>query len=214
MTGSARRSEAGFTLVEMLVALSICGLLAAGGVTLLRSSVSAQEGVTTKLERDRGEARIVALFQSDVSQAVARPLTGMGDSRAPSLTGDPANLSLTRDGWSNPGDQPRSSLQRVSWSVDAGAIVRTAHLFLDGSDSGQGARLGEGIGSVRFRYRRADGGWSDRFRPDDRQLVPTAIEMTVTRDGGPLVVVAALPPRGLERAVTPPPAMAPAESAS
>lgn len=192
--------EAGFTLVEMLVALAIFGLLAAGGVALLRSSIAAEGAVAERLDRDRSEARIVALFQADVSQAVARPLTGMGDSRAPSLSGDSRRLSLTRAGWANPGEQPRSSLQRVSWAGAGDQVVRNAHLFLDGSDPGEAARLGADVTFVRFRYRRADGGWTSAFVPDERQLLPAAIEMTVGRGGSALVVVGALPPRGLEPA--------------
>lgn len=197
---SRSQREAGFTLVEMLVALAIFGLLAAGGVALLRSSVAIQDQVGERLDRDRGDARIIALFQADVGQAVARPLTGMGDTRAPSLSGDATRLSLTRGGWANPGEQPRSSLQRVSWSASEGQVVRRAHLFLDGSDPGDAARLGEQVAAVRFRYRRADGGWGPAFVPDERQLLPAAIEMTIERGQRSLVIVAALPPRGLEPA--------------
>lgn len=188
----------GFTLVEMLVALAIFGLLSAGGIALLRASLSTQEGVAERLEADRGAQRVVALFQADVSQAIARPLTGLGDARAPSLEGDSGTLSLVRDGWANPGDHPRGSLQRVSWAGRGGAVTRTAHLYLDGSDSGEPAAFASGVRSVRFRYRLADGAWSASFRPTERQLLPAAIEMAVDSDGATLVVVAALPPRGAE----------------
>ncbi|KAB2855935.1 MAG: type II secretion system protein, partial [Sphingopyxis terrae] len=51
-TGSARTEVAigqhGFTLVEMLVALSLFAAIAAMGVSLLRSSVDTQEAVQTR----------------------------------------------------------------------------------------------------------------------------------------------------------------------
>lgn len=188
----------GFTLVEMLVALAIFGLLSAGGIAVLRASLTTQDAVAGRLEADRSAQRVVALFQADVSQAIARPLTGVGDARLPSLEGDSASLSLVRDGWANPGDHPRSSLQRVRWSGRDGAVVRTAHLYLDGFDPGEPAAFASGVRGVRFRYRFADGTWNPSFRPTDRQLLPTAVEMSLDSKGSTLTMVVALPPRGPE----------------
>ena len=188
----------GFTLVEMMVALAIFGLLSTGGIAVLRASLRTQDGVAARLEADRGVQRVVALFQADVSQAITRPLTGVGDAREPSLEGDSASLSLVRDGWANPGDHPRSSLQRVSWAGGNGAVTRTAHLYLDGSDRGEPAAFASGVRSVRFRYRLPDGAWSASFRPTARQLLPAAVEMTMDSNGSTLTIVAALPPRGAE----------------
>ena len=199
MTGARTRSEAGFTLVEMLVALVVFALLSAAGVALLQSSVAAQGRIAERLEADRNAQRIVALFQADVSQAIARPLTGVGARRDPSLEGSSSRLSLIRGGWANPGQHPRSTLQRVTWTARGDSVRRTAHLYLDGTDPGAAAGFADGVRGIRFRYRLIDGSWSDRFSPSERQLLPAAVEMTVARARGPLVIVAALPPRGAER---------------
>lgn len=193
----------GFTLVEMLVALAVFGLLSAGGIALLRSSLANQESVTARLDRDRGAQRVIALFQADVGQAIARPLTGVGDPRAPSLEGGPDSLSLVRDGWANPGGHPRSSLQRVTWSARAGSVARAAHLSLDGSDPAEPAMFAQGVREMRFRYRLADGRWVDRFAPTEQQLLPAAIEMRMRLPDGAVVVLAALPPRGMEPNASP-----------
>lgn len=195
---TARSTEVGFTLVEMLVALAVFALLSAGGIVLLRSSLATQEVVSVRLDSDRSEQRIVALFQSDLSQAIARPKIGVGDVREPSLKGSASSISLVRDGWANPGDHPRSSLQRVSWTRQDDKVARQAHLYLDGQDAGEPATFATHIRNVRFRYRLADGNWSDSFTSNERQLLPAAVEMTVEREGGALTIVVALPPRGLE----------------
>ena len=44
----------GFTLIEMLVALSLFAAIAAIGVGLLRSSVDTQDAVQTRLKARRG----------------------------------------------------------------------------------------------------------------------------------------------------------------
>ena len=191
-------NDRGFTLVEMLVALVIFGLLSAAGVAVLRASVTTEEGVIRRLEGQSGQERLIALFRDDVAQSIARPLTGLGDTRQPSFRGEPTRLTLVKNGWANPGEQARASIQRVEWAVQAGKAARVAHLFLDGSDPGQAAGLAD-ASAMRFRYRLASGGWSDRFEPSERELLPGAVEMTVEGiNGRSLVIVAALPPRGLE----------------
>jgi hypothetical protein len=88
----------------------------------------------------------------------------------------------------------------VQWTLKDGKIARIAHLFLDGSDPGQAAAMIEAT-AVRFEYRQGDGGWSDRFVASERELLPSAVRATIEQvSGGNLVVVAALPPRGLEPA--------------
>ncbi len=192
-------AEQGFTLVEMLVALVIFALLASAGVGLLRGSVATQDAVDRSLDAGSAQVRLASLFNADVGQAIARPVTGLGTSREAPFEGSASSMSLTRAGWANIADQPRSSLQRVDWRIAEGGVARVAHLFLDGTDAGQPALLMRDVARVAFRYRRVDGRWSDQFRSSERELLPAAVEMTVSLASGvPLIVVAALPPRGLE----------------
>lgn len=191
-------TERGFTLVEMLVALVIFSLLSAAGLAVLRASVTTEEGVVARLDGQSGQDRLIALFRDDIGQAIARPLTGIGDTRQPSFRGGPTRLTLVKNGWANPGEQARASIQRVEWTMQGDDATRIAHLFLDGSDPGQPATLVKAR-SVRFRYRQPDGEWSDRFEPTERVLLPAAVEMTVELvSSAQLTIVAALPPRGAE----------------
>ena len=201
----ARESEAGFTLVEMLVTMVIFAMIAMAGVGLLRASVDTQSAIDNRLSGLNGQERVAALFTADLGQAIARPLVGLGERRLPSFSGTSASLSLMRGGWANPDGQPRSTLQRVEWTGVQSNVSRIGHLFLDGSDPGQPAIIQRDVDSFSLRYRRVDGSWVDRFESSERELLPAAVEMTArVRGRPPLVVIAPLPPRGLEPEEKPP----------
>lgn len=194
-----RDGEAGFTLVEMLVAMLIFAMIAVAGVGLLRASVDTQAAIDRRLGGINAQERVAALFTADLGQAVARPQPGPGESRQPSFRGTPSAVSLIRGGWANPDGLPRSSLQRVEWTGSQSNVSRIAHLLLDGSDPGQPAIIQRGVETFKLRYRRADGSWTESFSSTKREMLPAAVELTAgSRSGRPLVVIAALPPRGLE----------------
>lgn len=177
----------------------IFAMLAVAGVGLLRASVDTQAAIDNRLDRLNGQERVAALFTADLGQATARPQVGLGESRQLSFIGTPSSVSLMRGGWANPDGLPRSSLQRVEWTGSQSNVSRIAHLFLDGSDPGQPAIIQRDVETFTLRYRRADGSWTESFSSTEREMLPAAVEMTARARGGlPLVVVAALPPRGLE----------------
>ena len=194
MTARDPSFEAGFTLVEMLIALSIFALLAAAGTGLLRASVDTQAAAGRKLEAIGSIGRVHALLASDVGQAVQRPPIA-GQAPLPAFTGEATRFELVRTGWLNPGDAPRANLQRVIWQGTAGGLQRTGNDQLGRGQPGLAATLGRGLGQARFRYRRADGSWADSFRSDPEQPLPTAVEVMIATRTGPLVMLFASPPQ-------------------
>ena len=187
------RGEGGFTIVEMLVALSIFALLSAAGVTMLRSSVDTQAAVDERLTELGAAGRLHALLASDLGQAVDRATRGPGGER-PAFSGEASAMRLVRTGWSNIDEAPRSDLQRVEWRAQQGGVVRVGQTRLDGGDEGQPAVLARSIANAAFRYRNLDGSWSSLFLSSEQQPLPTAVEVTLTPQGSaPVVMVFALP---------------------
>lgn len=128
------RRRAGFTLVELMVALFIFGVIAAAGVALLTFSTTNRE--TVKAAADEGAAlqRTRQLLKADLGQAVARGVRGEGASVEPAFAGpEGARLfAVTRSGWSNHSRQSRASLQRVEWTLEGGELIRRIRPSLDG----------------------------------------------------------------------------------
>lgn len=194
MMKRAAAAQAGFTLVEMLVALGIFALLAAAGVGILRASVDTQSTVEDHLGQIRDLGRLDALLSSDLAQAVDRP-TRTASGERPAFLGQPGHMELVRAGWSNVDSSRRSDLQRVQWQQEGANLTRTGFLHLDGSDEGSAsAVLARNISRASFRYRTAAGEWASSFSSTDKEPLPAAVEATVSLPGGdPVVIVVALP---------------------
>lgn len=182
--------SAGFTLVELLVALTIFAMLAATGVTLLSFSVRTQEAAGERLDRLAEIRRAGALLTSDLAQAAAR--VSRDEAGAPraamiggSGQGDATLLSLVRRGWENLDGADRPSLQKVEYRWVAGRLERTAYRFLDGSAPMPSVAVVTGVRAMRLRYRGPRGEWRDRWDPAQPLLLPTAVEMVIdTEESG------------------------------
>lgn len=179
------RAERGFTLVEVLVALLIFGMLAAGGVAILSFSVRAQGATAAKLDDLGALNRTLSLLSADLAQAVDRPARDERGVRRPAFVGeaggaaDPA-LRFVRAGWSNPDAAPRPGLQKVAYRVAGGVLERVGYPMLDGAAPLAPAALLTGVADARLRYR-YKGAWSDRWDGANGLALPDAVELRIVR---------------------------------
>ncbi len=190
MTGR-RSSDLGFTLVELMVAMFIFGLLSAAGVALLRFSVDSQEASRDALAEMSDIRRMNASLTNDLTQIAPRPARDQAGVRQNAFFGGDGSdgdvlLSFVRRGWSNYDDEARASLQKVDYRLVEGVLERRAYVHVDGAEPLPAARLVEGIESIVLRYR-SDGEWRERWDPTQATDLPDAVEMTVTIEGlGPV----------------------------
>ena len=176
--------ERGFTLVEMLVALLIFGMIAAAGVGLLRFSVDAQAATKTRLEAMASERRVEALIASDAAQAVPRITRNETGDPVQAFDGGPGGFTLVRAGVDPLGDTTRPSLQKVAYALENGRLIRRTWPMLDGAEPNPPATLIDGVAAVTLRYR-SKTGWRDVWDPIRPDLMPSAIEMIVRPVRGP-----------------------------
>jgi general secretion pathway protein J len=200
MMTAAYHREGGFTLVEMLVALSIFAVLAASGVGLLRSSVDTQNAVAARLSGSSGLTRLQALLANDVAHAIVAAESAAGKGQG-AFAGNVNGFTLLRSGWDNLDGAPRSDVQRVDWTAAAGAVERAGSV--PGTAAGTAAKV-IAAKQARFRYRTAAGAWADSFGGAPGEPLPQAVELVLTPEGRPPVtIVLALPPRGIDGAPVP-----------
>ena len=182
-------NQRGFTLVELMVALLIFGMIAAAGVSLLSFSVTAQAAASERLGEMAVLRRVSSLLTADLAQATPRITRDERGDVQPAFVGNDGAtgellFGLVRGGWSNFDNAPRASLQKIEYRLVGGSIERRSYPMLDGSIAGSPAVLIDDIESLSLRYRDKDG-WRDRWDSAKPDAMPRAVELVVRRASEP-----------------------------
>jgi len=170
---SRRRATAGFTLLELLVAMAIfaiLGTLALSGYTELQRQ---SEYAELRLERMREVQRAVQTIGQDLAQIEPRPIREpLGETRLPAVLAVDSveyGLQFTRAGWSNTAGLARPTLQRVGYRLDSEGLWRDHWAVLDRTLVLEPTRrklLGN-VRDVRFRFMTPNREWVDRWPASD-----------------------------------------------
>jgi general secretion pathway protein J len=147
------KGGAGFTLLELLVALAIFSLLSVMSYSGLRSVMEQRALTGQEAERLGRLQKIYLLMQRDIEQVVARPVRDEYGTELPPLAGAEV-LQLTRGGWRNPLGHARSTLQRVGYAYEDEQLVRYTWLVLDRAQDSQPLKqpLTDEITGMSVRY--------------------------------------------------------------
>lgn len=190
------RADAGFTLLELLIAIALFALLGLGTYRMLEAVLQSDEAVRAQELQLRELSRAVWAFERDLQQVVGRPIRdGFGDERSALIgqlggeDGAPV-LELTRAGWRNPpacavptcsgcaGDWPATtSNARLLGGAGPRHRQRTARAARAGQRPGpaaalprRGGRVARGMAAVRFRPRQPE---------NAAERLPVAVELNV-----------------------------------
>ena len=115
------RADAGFTLLELLIAIALFALLGLGTYRMLEAVLQSDEAVRAQELQLRELSRAVWAFERDLQQVVGRPIRDGLRRRTQRLYwpvgDDGAPVQLTRAGWRNPTGLRRANLRSGSWRL-------------------------------------------------------------------------------------------------
>ncbi|MEX6502076.1 type II secretion system minor pseudopilin GspJ [Pseudomonas zhanjiangensis] len=181
--------SAGFTLLELLIAIAIFALLGLATYRMLDSVLSTDSRTREHEQQLRELVRAMAAFERDLLQVAPRAIRDpFGEARPAMLGGEgerPA-LEFSRLGWRNPLGQARASIQRVRWQLSGEQWQRHYWTVLDQAQDSQ-PRVQQalaGVTGLQLRYLNAEGGWRDSWPPEGAgeeslQMLPQALELVL-----------------------------------
>ena len=149
-------SAAGFTLVEVLIAMAITALISVVAYTGLSAALSGAESLRSASGRTHDINQTWALLSRDLRQVVNRPVVDEFGQVVPALMGGEMArepLSLTRAGWHNSSAAPRSTLQRVRWWLEDERLWRGYFPVLDRTSGTEAVETAILDGVERFELR-------------------------------------------------------------
>ncbi|HET9331577.1 MAG TPA: type II secretion system minor pseudopilin GspJ [Steroidobacteraceae bacterium] len=201
--------QAGFTLLELMVALFIAALMFAMGYAAINQGLTSHDSLKEQQAHLLQLQTTVRLLEQDFVQAAPRPVRQpVGDGAQSAMVGGTPGtqpvVALTRAGWSNPAGLQRPGLQRVAYFLENNTLRREYWDVLDPTLASVTAKrdLLEHVKSFTIRYLDQQRQWQDQWPPLTNTVQsgptmemslrqrPLAVEITLdTEDWGKIVRV-------------------------
>lgn len=187
MTPRTRQRVAGFTLLEIIVAVAIFGIVSAVAYSGLNAVLNTQSETRQHAERLNALQRALTLIETDFEQAAPRSVRDRYGDRQPALQGNVDGVNLTRAGHLNPMGQPRSAFQRIGYRLNEdGQLVRRTWTGLDQpiDPSPHDAVLLDHVDAFSVTYTTGpDSDWVEQWPPTGAQIpnqvLPLAVKVTL-----------------------------------
>lgn len=187
----ADRRQAGITLIEVVIAVFIFTILGTMCWQTLDQTLRVSKRNEQELEALLGLQRAMQTLANDFSQYHPRPIREPvgNDWRPPLLADSRSNylVEVTRSGYGNPLNAPRSTSQRISYRFDQGELIRAQWPVLDPvvATEPQETVILDGLEQIRFLYL-GDGGdnWSEQWPPlgSSQAVPPRAVEIRLVHE--------------------------------
>lgn len=179
----------GFTLLEVLVAVSIFALIGLGTNGVLKTVINTRDMTMAYSRQISDLQRALAVIERDLVQLSNRGVRDeLGDPLdALVVGGDQYYLEFTRSGWRNPALVPRSNVQRVAYELVDKELLRHYWIVLDRAEDSEPItqRLLEGVEDFQVDVITQDGEITYLWPVEDHedspfQELPARLELIVS----------------------------------
>jgi general secretion pathway protein J len=189
------RSNQGFTLIEVLVAMAVFAVMTILAYMSLGQTLANADMLGERMDRLQAIQRTMRYLSNDLSAASPRPIRSeLGDTYMPAVMVSAANnfvLAVTHGGWSNPAGLPRSTQQRSVYLLEDGKLFRVYYNVLDSTYTNNAllTEILDGVESIEFRLLQDNGETSNQWPPLGAAglaaeiMRPRAVEIILTLEG-------------------------------
>ncbi len=178
----------GFTLLEVLVSMSIFAVIGLGANQMLRTVIQAHKGTQQQIQSLSAYTKAFSVMDRDFSQLIPRPIKDQYGDMSPALVlgSDPYVIEFSRTGWNNPLKLKRSNIQRVAYQLtDEKELKRIFWLVLDRAEDSEPIQqtLLTGVEDFRINLLNAEGDSTDDWEDADNSAsLPLGAEIIVTSE--------------------------------
>ncbi|MGE8322885.1 MAG: type II secretion system minor pseudopilin GspJ [Pseudomonas sp.] len=166
-------AQRGFTLLELLLAIAVFALLAAGTSQLLAALVRTDAARQAQADELRALGRAMSVMQRDALQGYWPASGKKGANHGVSLT--PQRVGWLLGAEADRQSLPRSDLSIVEYWLEDGVLWRQRRTFEHGQ--GRPQRLLDGIVELRWRLYAVESGWVSSWAAAQP---PQALEITLS----------------------------------
>ncbi|MBA2711125.1 MAG: GspJ family T2SS minor pseudopilin variant LspJ [Tatlockia sp.] len=186
-----KKKSLGFTLIEILIALSVFAILATITGSAMYYAFNTRARVTEQADRLNTLQLALILIQRDTEQIVTRNVRGNDMHIFPAFDGQPLEFEFTRAGFANPDSrEKRSILKRIAILCQNKQLVRRTWITLDTSDrkAYRDKVLIDNLSDCNFTYLNQNLQVLNEWRANAFQQnqsaepLPKAIQMNITVD--------------------------------
>lgn len=185
-------STRGFTLIEILVAVAIFGLLSIAAYTVLDSGMRSREQAELRLSHLAELQRLFYTINTDLNYLVPRRTRNdLGDVEAimsghSDISGEDFSLKFNRGHWRNPAGFRRSHLQHVEYWIEEQQVFRRHRVYLDMAPNSPeiDRMMASQVSAIRIQFQNKDKQWTDEWGQFSEQAdqLPMAVRIQVTSD--------------------------------
>ncbi len=147
----------GFTLIEVLVAMAIFGVMTVLAYMSLGQTLANADLLTARMDRLQAVQRTMRFIGNDLLTAAPRPVRSeLGDTYLPAVhvsAGNEYALAITHGGWPNPAGLPRSTMQRTVYLLQEDKLLRVYNTVLDSTytNNAIATEILDGVLGLEFR---------------------------------------------------------------